>query len=228
MKLLQTHGRLVSLSYYIIRKTIGKLIKLIWVKEVSGLQNIPRRGASLIALNHQSFFDFLTIASISPRNIHFLSAEKFFKHPLWFILMTFTGQVKVLRTTHDKEHTHKQVAILLKKGKLVGIFPEGTRSHLKDEMLKAFSGVGRYALEHRVPIIPVGIKGAEDIIAKHESKVKFKKVVELHIGAPLSFEEYHGRHNEKEICMYVTEKAIKQIEKLSGKKYPHYEHEHND
>ena len=60
-------------------------------------------------------------------------------------------------------------------------------------------------------------------MSKHDTKPKFNKIVEINIGKPLYFSEHHGNHTDKNICTYVTEQVVKQIEILSGKIYPHYE-----
>jgi 1-acyl-sn-glycerol-3-phosphate acyltransferase len=223
---MKSHGRLVAVSYTFLRFLVKPLICGIWVKRTSGLNNLPKRGPAIIALNHQSFFDFLIFSVIVPRNVHFLTAEKFFEHPLWRILMLTTGQIKVNRKSEDKDDVHEAVFNHLSGGMLVAIFPEGTRSHLKDEMLKAYTGIAKYALQHHVPIIPVGIIGTYDILPKNEKKVVFKKVVEINIGEALHFPDYWDKHTDKEIRTRVTEMAIKKISNLSQKSYPHYEYEH--
>lgn len=223
---MKSHSNTTAFVYFSLRKILKPLIKGIWIKKTTGQHNIPKKGAAIVALNHQSLLDFLTFSVVSPRNIHFLAAEKFFSHPLWKILMKLTGQIKVERQLGDKSSVHAAVKQHIDKGTLIGIFPEGTRSHLKDEMLKAFTGIARYALEHQVPIIPVGIVGADGILSKTQKGVKFAKTVEIHIGEPLHFNEHWGKHTDKEICTIVTERVMRQIERLSGKRYPHYEHSH--
>jgi len=121
---------------------------------------------------------------------------------------------------------HSIVKKHIDKGMLLAIFPEGTRSHSESEMLKAYTGIAKYALEHRIPIIPVGVKGAHGIFSKGSSKLKFRKSVEINIGEPLIHPEYWGKHLDKSTCTLVTEKVIKKIEALSGKKYNHYEFNH--
>jgi 1-acyl-sn-glycerol-3-phosphate acyltransferase len=213
----------IAATYWILRKIIGAVVRPVLIKRVTGLENIPLTGPAIAAFNHQSFFDFICFASIVPRNVHFLSAEKFFTHAGWRMLMLFTGQIRVNRDNNDKHVLYEEVKKHVDRGTLIGIFPEGTRSPHKEEMLKAFTGVAHFALKHHVPILPVGIVGTYDVMAKHHKKPHFKKIVEIHIGQPMHFHEHYDRHNDKEICMHVTERVIKEIEKLSGKKYLHYE-----
>lgn len=220
---IETHSKCVKISYGLLRRIFAVFVKTFLLKKTSGFENIPKNGPAIIAMNHQSFFDFLTIAAVAPRNIHFLAAEKFFENKYWRILMIATGQIKVDRKAEDKTKSLQGIHDHLKANTLVGIFPEGTRSHMKDEMLKAFTGIAKFALENNVPIIPVGIIGTHEVMAKGDKKPKIKKVVEINVGKPMYFEKYRGKHNEKEICTFVTERVMMEIEKLSGKKYPHYE-----
>lgn len=213
----------IAISYWFLRKLIGFPIRLIFIHKVTGLTNIPSDGSAILAFNHQSFFDFICFAAVTPRNIHFLAAEKFFDHFLWNFLMTFTGQIRVDRHSNNKDEVYLSINKHIKKGSLIGIFPEGTRSPHKDEMLKAFTGVAHFALRHKISIIPVGIVGTFEIMSKHDKVPRFKKVVDINIGGASHFLEHHGKHHDKSVCTLVTEHVMKNIEILSGKKYPHYE-----
>ena len=222
-KAISSDNPFISIAYYFFRKIVGPLVRIVFVSKVSGLDNIPKSGAALLAFNHQSFFDFICFSAVAPRNVHFLAAEKFFDSMRWRPIMIFTGQIRVERNSSDKSFVHLSVKKHLQKNTLVGIFPEGTRSPHVDKMLKVFNGTARYALEHKVPIIPVGIKGTYEIMSKHDLRPKLKKIVKINIGRPLHFHEYHGNHEDKKICTHVIEQVVKEIEILSGKIYPHYE-----
>ena len=74
--------------------------------------------------------------------------------------MHVTGQIKVERHRVDHRPVNNVVLRHLNDGKLIGIFPEGTRSPDSGKMLRAFTGVVKYAAKAKVPVIPVGIKGS--------------------------------------------------------------------
>lgn len=218
----KSHSTLTKYTYKITRFLFSPIIRIVWIKSHTGIDHIKKhKTGGIIAANHQSFFDFLCLISATNKNIHFLSAEKFFKHKVWRMLMIITGQIKVERTSHDKSEVHQSVKHHLNKKHLVGIFPEGTRSPSPTDMLKAFTGVARYALEHNVPVIPVGIKGTHDIHNKESKKLLFKKNVELVVGEPMYFTYSEGSHLNKDLLEEITYNIMKEISRLSGKVYPY-------
>jgi 1-acyl-sn-glycerol-3-phosphate acyltransferase len=210
-------------TYFFIKHTLGVIVKAIWVNKVEGLENIPTNGPLIVALNHQSFFDFLCFVSISPRKIHFLSAEKFFSHILWGPLVRLTSQIKVERLNKDKNDLHILVYDHLNQNKVIGIFPEGTRSPHSEDMLPAFTGVAEFALHADVPIVPVGITGTYQVMSKHDKRPKFKKIVNIYIGSPMHFTEYKHSKLDRKTFRIVTNIIMMEISKLSGKNYLHLE-----
>ena len=186
------------------------------------MSNIPLKGGVILAMNHQSYFDFLCLAAISPRNIHFLAAEKFFNHWLWKHLMRVTRQVRVDRKANDKSEVHRAIHDHLESKRIVGIFPEGTRSPHEHEMLRAFTGVAQYSLAKKVPIVPIGLRGTFNVMSVHDKKPRFIKTVEIHIGEPVHFTEYHSRNDLTHIdYRAVTHGVMQRISVLSNKKYLH-------
>lgn len=214
-------GIFIDWIYFLIRLFFGPIVRLIWVKKVVGLENIPWKGPVIVAFNHQSYFDFICFIAVAPRNIHYLSAEKFFKNPAWKFLLSITGQIPVIRKSRDKRELHDVVYHHLSHGKMIGIFPEGTRADDNSTMLRAYPGVARYAINKKVPIVPVGIKGAFEVLSRHENFPKFKKIVEINIGKPIYFTEYHTVKLNRRSFSVLADKVMLEISKLSGKIYPH-------
>ncbi len=223
---MKSHQKRTAISHYVLKNIARPFIKALWVKKVTGLENIPKKGAFIIAMNHQSFFDFLVFTAVAPRNVHFLAAEKFYRNRYWKALMVLTGQIKVDREAKDKTELHGNVRKHLEKGLLLGIFPEGTRSPHKEEMLKAFDGISKYAIEHKANIIPVGLRGMYDIMPKDSKKISFTKTAEVHIGEPIIVSQHLNEEFGDQKYSYITEKVMKRIEILSGKKYNFYTHNH--
>jgi|AntRauTorckE6833_2_1112554.scaffolds.fasta_scaffold23449_3 1-acyl-sn-glycerol-3-phosphate acyltransferase len=211
---------LISTTYFIVRNIVSPIIRLLWIKKVTGRKNIPSHEGAVVALNHQSYLDFLCFISISKRNIYFLSAEKFFTNKLWLPLMLITGQIRVNREGKDKSKTHNQVFKSLEEGKLVGIFPEGTRSPDPESMLPGFVGVARYALNAGVDIVPVGVVGAFEVMSRFDKRPKFGKKIEIFVGEPIKIESYKDRVKNDETYREITEVVMHKISELSGKKLP--------
>ncbi|MBU2545360.1 1-acyl-sn-glycerol-3-phosphate acyltransferase, partial [Patescibacteria group bacterium] len=132
--------RRVKVGYSVLKGVLSPLIRKIWIDKIEGLENIPKDGPIIIASNHQSYFDFLCFIAASPRKVHYLAAEKFYKSRMWRPVMNLTGQIKVERVSHDKKGVHDKVYSALDQGRVIGIFPEGTRS-ANGEIQKPFTGV---------------------------------------------------------------------------------------
>ena len=206
-------------GYAVLRKIMAPFVRLFWIAEVEGLHNIPKDGAVIVASNHESYFDFLCFASISPRKIHYLAAEKFFESRLWKPLMKLTGQIRIDRKHPDKTKVFQQVFSALNQGRMIGIFPEGTRSP-DGKLLKAFTGVGRIALKSKTPIVPVGMIGTYEIMSRHDKYPKLKKA-KIKIGEPLHFKEFHDIEHDHIHYKTVTDKVMLKIAELTGEEYPH-------
>lgn len=220
--------RIAKYSYFLLKKFFGPIIRKIWLYEIKGLQNIPIEGPIIIASNHESYFDFICFVATSPRKVHYLAAEKFYKSRFWRPLMNLTSQIKVEREFKDKSGVHRIVFSALKQGKAIGIFPEGTRNRVSNGKLqKAFLGVAKYALQTQTAVLPVGMNGTYDIMSPHDKFPKFSKKVQINIGEIMTFKEYQGiEHNNKHFTE-ITEKIMLKIAELSGKEYPHIEKNSN-
>ena len=57
--------KITQISYFILRRILSPIIKFIWVKDIKGLENIPKKGPVILAFNHQSYFDFISFIAVS-------------------------------------------------------------------------------------------------------------------------------------------------------------------
>ncbi len=204
--------------YPIEKLTIIPLIKL-WVKKVTGTENLPKEGAAILAANHSSYVDHLMIgayvATKVNRRFHFLAKKEHFQglQKLWHI---YVGAIPLDRKKGGK-HALKVALNLLSQGKLIIIYPEGTRT-LTGKLQKAKTGVARLALQSKVPVIPIGLKGTFEIMPKGKYIPKAKKAI-MNIGKPIYFTNYYNKKINKKMLRDVTTKIMKEIARLSKQKY---------
>jgi 1-acyl-sn-glycerol-3-phosphate acyltransferase len=123
-----------------------------------GTEKIPAHGPALLVLNHQSFLDSLFVGTPLVRPISYLARDSLFRVPIVGWLLRHTCTMPVNRDSASSSSL-RLAADRLKRGFLVGIFPEGTRS--TDGQIGPLKP-GFIALIRRgdIPIIPVGIAGS--------------------------------------------------------------------
>ncbi len=214
--------RFARWGYSFLKKILSPIIRWFWIHSVEGLENIPEKGACIVASNHESYFDFICFVAASPRKVHYLAAEKFFTNMLWRPLMKITGQIHVDRISKNKNHVHNLVFSALKQERMIGIFPEGTRSR-DGKMLPAFTGVAQYALKTKVPVIPVGMSGTREIMAPYHKFPRFGKKAKIKIGKPMHFHEYYDKEHDEKLFREITDQIMLKIAELAGKEYPYIE-----
>lgn len=147
--------------YSLIQKILYYFFKLFFRYEIIGAENIPVSGGAIIAANHISLWDPPVVGAGTIRPIHFMAKEELFAVPLLKWIITKINAFPVRRGAADR--TAIRYAIdLLKKGEILGLFPEGTRS--KTGLLgKPEPGIAMIALKAGVPIIPAAIIGTNKI-----------------------------------------------------------------
>lgn len=163
------------------------IFKIYFRLRVVGYKNIPAEGPCIIVANHTSFLDPLLICTVVPRIIHYITFAYFYYHPLlhWYLKRVYCVPIK----QDGKDISAlKQALRLLKKGELLGIFPEGKRS-VTGSLMKGLPGTSLIALKARVPILPVGIQGAYEAFPKGSIFPKPKPITVV-FGEPLFIEKH--------------------------------------
>ena len=106
---------------------------------------------------------------------------------------------------------------LLREGKLLGIYPEGTRSP-DGRLYKGKTGVARMALEAGVPVIPVAVIGTNKL-NPIGSRMWRPHHVHIRIGEPLDFSRYAGMAGDRFIERSMTDEIMYALMELSGQTY---------
>jgi 1-acyl-sn-glycerol-3-phosphate acyltransferase len=130
---------------------------------VRNIANLPQSGPFIIASNHLSWTDIPLIAMPVRRKVVYMAKEEYFSSKLAW-LVRFLGAFPVKRGEADRQALRAGEE-QLKKGNILVIFPEGTRSRTRT-MATGHSGIGLVALRSGVPVVPVAIWGSENALKK--------------------------------------------------------------
>ncbi len=154
--------RLAGIFYWANVRSWVRLI-LLWStsRDIQGRANVPRRGAFILASNHFSVGDPPIITGTLPRRIAWMTKEELFHVPLLGILYRLFGCVPVRRFEADLKALRLSQDVL-RRGRVLGMFPEGTRSGGKG-LTRGEPGTALIALRSGVPVVPVAIWGTENV-----------------------------------------------------------------
>jgi 1-acyl-sn-glycerol-3-phosphate acyltransferase len=208
------------LSKYVL---LGPLLRLFFRPSIEGLEHVPARGGAILASNHLAVADSFFLPLLVPRRITFLAKREYFIQPGivgWFkkIFFTGVGQVPIDRSGGSAAQAAMDTAVrLLREGKLLGIYPEGTRSP-DARLYKGKTGVARMALEARVPVIPVAMIGT-DKVNPIGSRIWRPRKVRIKIGPAFDFSRYAGMAGDRFIERSMTDEIMYSLMELSGQTY---------
>ena len=179
--------------------------------EVEGWEKVPH-GACIFASNHQSMLDPPLIGSCLPREISFIARRSLFDNPLFGAVIRACNSIPLDRGEADIGAI--RIALqALKSGKGLLIFPEGTRSH--DGVIKeAKAGAGLLACKSGVPVVPIHIRGANDVLPRNAYFPTGNARVRVRFGEalwPVDYDPGHGHPDRSGEASRRILEAIKQL-----------------
>jgi 1-acyl-sn-glycerol-3-phosphate acyltransferase len=198
---------------------LGPLLRVAWRPRARGLQNIPVHGGVILAANHLSFVDSLFMPLMCPRDVVFMGKADYFEtwRTRWFF--EAAGVIPVRRDGGSAGEAAILAGIrALRAGKVVGIYPEGTRSP-DGRLYRGKTGVARMALEARVPVMPVAIGGTPEIMPIEAKVPRLHGRPTIEFGKPLHFERYYDRPRDRFVLRSVTDEIMYEIMMLTGQEY---------
>jgi len=152
----------------LIRGVIRLVAAIVLDIQVVGRQNVPETGPLIIASNHLSWADVPLIPSFLKRKVVYMAKEETFQGKLGW-LVRFLGAFPVKRGEADRQSL-RTAQELLKTGRILSIFPEGTRSKIHS-LGQAHAGMGMIALRSGAPVVPVAIYGSENAFKKFRPRI---------------------------------------------------------
>ncbi|MGE7215690.1 lysophospholipid acyltransferase family protein [Priestia koreensis] len=188
--------------YTFARSAVKGILSPVYRFEVVGAENVPSEGGVIVCSNHIDNLDPPAVGITCPRPVSFMAKEELFKLPLLKSILPKLEAFPVRRGMSDREALRKGLGIL-KEGKVLGLFPEGTRS--KDGKLgKGLAGVGFFALRSEAAVVPCAVIGPYR---------KFKKVKVVY-GEPIDLTTYKQERASAEV---VTDVIMSKIAELLDK-----------
>lgn len=174
--------------------------------EVTGLERLDPNQTYIFTPNHQSLIEVPLCVTYLNRNIAYLGKKEVFKYPIFGYGIRLIGVVPVDRSnTTAAVESARRATENLRRGKSYAVYPEGTRS--PDGRLLPFKkGAFMMAIDAGVPVVPISISGATEIMPKAQIKV-FPSTVRITVHEPISTEGY-SKENIAELMQLTREKIL--------------------
>ncbi|MCL6581313.1 MAG: 1-acyl-sn-glycerol-3-phosphate acyltransferase [Firmicutes bacterium] len=191
--------------YWLLWCVAHVLVRILYRVSYTGGSNLPRTGPVLVCANHLGWWDPVIFAITCRRRIYFMAKAELFRNKAFALLLRSLGAFPVRRGEPDRQAITRALD-LLAKGRVVGIFPEGTRSYT-GAFKRAEPGVGLLVLKSGAPVLP----------AYFEGPYRFRNRVRLVIGHPVRIEVPGDRLTGAERRQAVADVVMAEIAKLGGR-----------
>lgn len=167
--------------YYIVKILLKFMLRLFFKVKVKGEENIPKDIGLIVCSNHYHWLDPVVVACFFNRKISFMAKKELFDNKFFAFLLKKIYAFPVNRQAADISAI-KNALKTVKSNKVLGMFPEGTRVKLGDN-INAEPGIAMIGIKGKAQVIPIGISG----------NYKFRSKLFINIGQPISLEKYYGK-----------------------------------
>ena len=175
------------MPYKLSRFILLLFLKICFWLKCEGKGNLPKEGGVIIASNHISYLDPLAIGCASPRVIDFMARDSLFSIPVLGGWMRAVGAFGVKRNSADIS-AMKEAIYRLQHGRVLTLFPEGTRQISVLVSTKVEPGVGFLAAKSGAVVIPAFVSGTEKALPKGAKFFRFSRI-RVKFGAPIKIDK---------------------------------------
>ncbi|MBN2163481.1 MAG: 1-acyl-sn-glycerol-3-phosphate acyltransferase [Pontiellaceae bacterium] len=210
------HEVMADMRVYQASTRVFKAFLLVWHRlKIHGAKNIPDRGGVLIASNHASFLDPPVVGvGYRGRPIHFMARDTLWNSKFGSWWMDHVGCIPVSRGTGDMKAL-KLTIKALKEGKVVSMFPEGTRTE-DGELQEAKGGIGFIIEKSGCNVVPAYIDGSFQAYPKGAKWIKPKKLT-ISYGKPITREDFQALGSGREAYGKYAALIMQRIADLKNK-----------
>jgi 1-acyl-sn-glycerol-3-phosphate acyltransferase len=211
------------MGYWVVKAILGPLLALFrpWSE---GADNVPREGPAILAFNHLSFSDHFFGPLPLPRKVTFLAKSEYFtgrglKGLISKAFFRGVGQIPVDRAGGAASERALRTGLrVLAEGKLLGIYPEGTRTP-DGRLYRGHTGVARLALDSGAPVIPCAMIGTFEMQPPGRLLPRLSIRPGVRYGKPLDFSRYAALKSDRLVLRAVTDEIMYAVMNLSGQEY---------
>jgi len=186
-------------------RTLG--FKVLWNVEVTGTENVPDSGPSIIMMNHISLIDpILCMGAVTNRFVIPMTKVENLRNPLFSPFVRWWGAYSINRGEIDRKALVNSIE-LIKSGQLILIAPEGTRH--PEGLAEAKDGLAFVATKANAVIIPTAISGAIDWSKK---MLRFQRPrINVNFGRPFKFKSDSDGRVPREALSVMSHEAMYQL-----------------
>ncbi len=201
------------LWYQIVKRSIQLAMVMVYHVRYSGWHNIPAEGGVLVVSNHQSHLDPPLVGIGCPRPMSFMARETLFRFAPFGWMIHSVGAFPIDREGSGLKGI-KEALKRLKRGEMVLVFPEGTRT--RDGQIAPFRpGFTTLAVRSKAAILPVAIDGAYEAFPRSK-KFPGRGRIRVRFGKPILPAEFAGR-DERELLAEVERRVHACQTELKGR-----------
>ncbi len=196
-----------TVAYGILWLLVSALGRLLFRYRAVGTEHVPKRGGVLIAANHASYVDIPFVGVGVRRRMWFLGRQDLFV-PVFRPVLQWLGWIPIRQDRLDRDGFSRAIR-LIQDGKVVVIYPEGTRT--PDGRLKRGKpGMGVIVAETGCAVIPAYLAGTRDVLPPGARWISLHPV-RVTFGAPSDFTEASRRLSGKEFYKHVSRTVMAKI-----------------
>lgn len=189
--------------FRILQFFVGIYLKIFYPTKIKGKENLSK-GAAIISSNHTSNYDALLLACNTWEKKYYLAKKELFKNPFMRVLMKWAGAIKIDRSTSDMTAV-KNCLKVLKNGKKLVIFPEGTRNKSEAmELGEVKHGVSMFAIKAKVQVVPMYIN----------RKPRFMHRTIITFGEPFALDDFYGKRLDGEVLEDASRVVAEKMREL--------------
>lgn len=209
----------VGKLYPFAKAILTPLFRASWRFTLEGLENIPESGGAILCPNHTSVLDSFFVPALLPRRVTYVGKAEYMDSWKTRRIFPALGMIPIDRDGGDAgERALATAQRVLERGELFGIYPEGTRSR-DGRLYRGHTGPARLALRAQVPIIPIGLVGARDVMPPDAKFPKLRLPVTIRFGRPISVDRYLDRADDHLVFRQIIDEVMYEIRELSGQDY---------